>query len=231
MGITNQLARAYRVEVSIDNTNWVRFNGLNDTNPDIAPNLQDSTNYESDGWATSEVTLYAWKLALKANRQANSGVEDPAFTMARACVGQFGDAARLYVRWYRRDGIPEAWTGRAIVGVSKSKTGVADLDEWTVTFTGSGALSPIANPYAVAVAPTVVAATPAGAAAGAQVLITGSSFTGATGVKFGAVSATVFTVLGDGAIVAVVPAGSAGSAPVTVINATGTSNVLAYTRA
>ena len=35
MGITNQLARAYRVEVSTDNTNWVRFNGLNDTNPDI----------------------------------------------------------------------------------------------------------------------------------------------------------------------------------------------------
>ena len=77
----------------------------------------------------------------------------------------------------------------------------------------------------------MVAATPAGAAAGAQVLITGSSFTGATGVKFGAVSATVFTLLGDGAIVAVVPAGSAGSAPVTVINATGTSNALAYTRA
>lgn len=79
--------------------------------------------------------------------------------------------------------------------------------------------------------PTVTAATPSGAAAGAQVTITGSRFTGTTGVKFAAAAATSFTVVNDSTIVAVVPAGSAGSAPIVVTNGVGPSTALAYTRA
>jgi len=73
-------------------------------------------------------------------------------------------------------------------------------------------------------------ATPAAAATGAQVTITGTRFTAATGVKFGAVAATAFTVVNDTTIVASVPAGTAGAANVTVINAVGTSTALPYTR-
>lgn len=78
--------------------------------------------------------------------------------------------------------------------------------------------------------PAPVSATPSGAAAGAQVVILGSRFTGSSAVKFGAVSA-VFTVVNDSTIVATMPAGSAGSAPVTVTNGSGVSSSLAYTRA
>ncbi|GIT80180.1 hypothetical protein LLS1_18490 [Leifsonia sp. LS1] len=78
--------------------------------------------------------------------------------------------------------------------------------------------------------PLVKTATPTGAATGALVTITGSSFTGATTVKFSATNATAFTVISDGVIVAVVPSGTAGSAAVTVTNAAGVSNSLAYTR-
>ncbi len=80
-------------------------------------------------------------------------------------------------------------------------------------------------------APVVTSATPGGAAVGALVTIHGTGFTGATSVAFGAVSATVFTVLDDFTIVVSVPAGSAGSAPVTVVTPAGTSNALPYTRA
>lgn len=78
--------------------------------------------------------------------------------------------------------------------------------------------------------PTLTVASPEGAAAGAQVTITGTRFTAATGVKFGAVAATTFTVLNDTTIVAVVPAGTAGAANITVTNALGTSTALPYTR-
>ena len=64
--------------------------------------------------------------------------------------------------------------------------------------------------------------------------IKGSGFsgvTGAAGVKFGAVNATSYTVVSGSTIVAVVPAGTAGSAPVTVTHPTnGTSAPLTYTR-
>ena len=234
MAAVNLLARGYRFEVSADgSTNWLKVGGLNDLAPNIAPNKVDSSNYDSDGWSASEITMQAWSVAVKANRQADGGVEDPAIALIRARQGQFGDAARLYVRWYRTDGLDEAWSGRAIVELSLSKTGVADLNELTATFTGDGALTKITNPYAPGVAPVITSATPSGVAAGGQVEIVGKNFTGTvatTGVKFGAVNATSWIVLGDTTIVAVMPAGSAGSAAVIVTNATGASASFPYTR-
>lgn len=234
MGAINLLARGYRFEVSADgSTNWLKLGGLNDLNPSITPNKQDSSNYDSDGWSASEITMQAWSVAVKANRQATSGVEDPAMALVRARVGQFGDAARVYVRWYRTDGLAEAWQGRAIVEVTPSKTGVADLNEISVTFTGDGVLTAISNPYAPASVPTILSASPSGVAAGGQVTITGQNFTGTvstTGVKFGATNATSWVVVSDSTIVAVMPAGTAGSAAVVVTNATGASAAFPYTR-
>jgi len=83
---------------------------------------------------------------------------------------------------------------------------------------------------AAPVAPVVVSATPSGAAVGSMVKITGRNFTGTTSVKFAAVPAPVYSTDDDSTIYAVMPAGTAGSAPVTVTNAVGVSNALAYTR-
>lgn len=231
--MTTLLARGYRVQVSADNATWLTVTGLNDFNPSITPSLQSADDYESDGWASSEVTMQAWKVTVKANRKAEGGVEDPAFALLRARVGEFGDAARIYVRYFRKDGVAEARSGRAIVEMTPSKTGVADLNEWTVVFTGDGALAKIANPYAAASAPVIAGVTPTGAAVGAQVTITGQGFvgvTGPTGVKFGATNATTYVVLGDSTIVAVMPAGTAGAANVVVTNPSGASTAFAYTR-
>ncbi|GAA2577310.1 IPT/TIG domain-containing protein [Microbacterium binotii] len=86
----------------------------------------------------------------------------------------------------------------------------------------------------IATVPAVTSATPSGAAAAAQVTIKGSGFTGvtgATGVKFGGVNASAYTVVDANTIVAVVPAGSAGSAPIVVTSPVGASSAFAYTRA
>jgi len=84
-----------------------------------------------------------------------------------------------------------------------------------------------------AVVPTITAATPSAAAAGATVTITGTGFTSVTGaasVKFGATNATSYSVVSDTSITAVMPAGSAGSAAIVVTNAVGASAAFAYTR-
>ncbi|MER6610767.1 IPT/TIG domain-containing protein [Streptomyces sp. NPDC000927] len=62
---------------------------------------------------------------------------------------------------------------------------------------------------------------------GNQVVLTGTGFTGAGAVRFGAASA-VFTVNSDTQITAIAPPGS-GSVPVTVTTPGGTSNGLTYT--
>ena len=101
-----------------------------------------------------------------------------------------------------------------------------------MSLTGKGRVLDIANPFAgwdVSV-PTISAVSPASATAGKLVTITGTGFLGATIVKFGAVNATEFSVVNGSTILAVMPAGSAGSAPVQVTTPGGVSANFPYTR-
>lgn len=79
-------------------------------------------------------------------------------------------------------------------------------------------------------APTISTALPSGAAEAEIVTITGAYFTGTTAVTFGGTAASDFEVLSDNTLVAVMPAGSAGSAAIVVTNAAGASSSFAYTR-
>jgi len=227
------LARRFRIDVSADGTTWLQLKGVTDFNPQISPNKQDSSTYDSNGWGASEITMNSWSVDITVLRQTTAGVFDPAQELVRARVAQFGDAARIYVRWYDNSGAAEAFSGRGIVEWNRSKTGVTDLDEAKATITGDGVLSTIANPFTASAAPVVTAATPNAQVTGKTISISGQGFTGTvptTGVKVGGVNATDWTVVSDSLIVAVVPAGTAGSAPIIVTNATGASNALPYTR-
>lgn len=229
------LARRFRVDVSdlATPSSWVPFKGINDLNPPVTPNLQAADDFDTNGWSAFEKTMQAWVLTIKALRKTTAGVFDPGQELVRSKQLGFGDAARINVRWYDRNGAPEAFQGVAIVGWVPSKTGVADLDEITCTLTGDGTLAPIANPFAAAAVPVIVAATPSAVSQGGIVNITGSGFagvTGATGVKFGATNATSYIVVSDTTIVAVIPAGSAGAANITVTNGAGTSTAFGYAR-
>jgi hypothetical protein len=228
-----RLARSISVDVSTDGTTWLNLPGRVDNSPQITPNKVDSTDVDTGGFTSSEITLQSGVLTVKYNALSNGGTPNPAQELVRACVAQFGDSARLYVRWYDNDGGSDAWSARAIVEVQRSKTGVADLMEIQATFTLDGAITAISNPYSAALAPVLISATPSAVAVGGIVKITGQHFTGTvatTGVKFGGVNATSWIVVSDSTIVAVMPAGSAGSAVVLVTNATGASNSLSYTR-
>lgn len=234
------LSRKFRVDVTADLTlasGWLQLNGINDFKADDSPNLVDTSAYDTNGSGSFEKTFEDWTAAVTVFRRTDgAGVYDPAQELVRAAtVGQFGNACRVGLRWYDKNGGPEAYKGIAIVQWARANSGVKDVDAATITFTGTDLpLAAITNPGVAPVAPVVLSATPSGAAAGAQVTITGTGFTGvvpATGVKFAAVTATVAVVLSDNTIVAVMPAGSAGSAPVTVTNTVGVSNALAYTRA
>jgi hypothetical protein len=228
-----ELARRTAVDVSTDNITWFPLLGKNDVQPVINPTKQDATTYESNGWGSMEITLQTWSIVVKLFRISTGGVLNAAQQLLVGRIGQFGSNARIYVRWYDSTGrVDQSWSGLAIVEMANSKTGVADLDEDTFTFTGDGILTPISNPYAATSVPLLATATPTGQGAGKIITLSGSSFTGTTGITIGGVSvaAGAFTVQSDGLITFVVPAGSAGSAPIIVTNGTGASASFPYTR-
>jgi parallel beta-helix repeat protein len=89
----------------------------------------------------------------------------------------------------------------------------------------SGAVGYGAQYVGVVAPPVVSGVSPSSGptAGGTSVTISGSHFTGATAVYFGATAATSFMVNSDGSITATSPAGSMGTVDVTVVTAGGTS--------
>ncbi|WP_284291189.1 IPT/TIG domain-containing protein [Luteimicrobium album] len=135
------------------------------------------------------------------------------------------------MRWYERQGSDgEAYEGDALVQWAPNGGDPTGLNSVAITLLGQGAREPITNPTGEATLPALTSASPSAAAQGAQVEIRGAYLGGATSVKFGATAATSFLVVNSATIVAVVPAGSAGAANITVVTPAGTSDALAYTR-
>jgi hypothetical protein len=79
-------------------------------------------------------------------------------------------------------------------------------------------------------APTVSAVSPASAVANANITITGTNFVDVTRVTVGGTNVQMFVVTSPTSILATMPAGTAGSAPVQVTTVVGASNAFAYTR-
>jgi hypothetical protein len=234
MPAVKRLARSVAVDISTDGTTWLRLKGRTDNAPQITPNKVDSTDTDSNGFTSAEITLQSGVLTVKGNTLETAGVPDAAWELVEGCVGQFADSARLYVRWYDLDGGSRGWTARAIVEVSYSKTGVADLREVTATFTLDGAITKmtgaqITTAIGNSALPVITSAAQTGTGVGSQVQINGANFTGATSAKFGATSATQFRVVSDSVIVAVVPTGGTGSQSLTVTTPAGISTGFAFT--
>jgi cyclophilin family peptidyl-prolyl cis-trans isomerase len=105
-----------------------------------------------------------------------------------------------------------------ITAKAPAGTGAVDV---TVTTTGGTSATSAADQFSYAPLITAVTAAQGPLAGGTQVTITGSGFTGASGVKFGSLAAS-FDVVSDTQITANSPAGS-GAVDVTVTTAGGTS--------
>jgi hypothetical protein len=241
-----QLGFSYEYGVDIDLTpggapTWQPIRRASVIVPGVNPITSSAQTYDDFGAPNDQRTSESFTLAFSAlvNRLA-SGAYAPEVEMLKTYTepDAVGALAIAHVRWYDKPvaGVAnpgEAYEGYGTVGIERANTGNADTGTWNITITGQGKRIKIANPFTGwgAAAPTVTGASPSGAAAGALVTITGSNFQTATSVKFLAVAAPVFTVIGGSTISVLVPAGTAGSAPITVINPTGTSDPLPYIRA
>jgi hypothetical protein len=229
------LARRFRIDVSTDNATWIKLGAIQDFATSETPTNQAADTYDTNGYNGFEKTMTGWKLVAKFFRPTTANVpSDPGQAIVEAARFQFGTAARVYVRWYDKNGATAgAYSGLALVDWQQSKTGVADVEEITATFTGDGVLTAITNPYASPAVPVITSVTPTAQTVTNLISITGSGFIGTvvtSGVTVGGVNSTGWTVVSDNLIVAKIPTGSAGSAPIIVTNAVGASASFAYTR-
>jgi|GEM_PF-1515295 len=113
--------------------------------------------------------------------------------------------------------------GAAAGPVAVTVTATCSGSSAGVTACGTSLADP-AGQFAYLPAPVVSGLTPSNGpvSGGETVTITGTGFTTATGVFFGALPAQRFTISSDGQIAAVAPAGAGGSVDVTVTTACGT---------
>ena len=148
--LTSYLARKWRVDVNTGTTIspvWVQVKGVTNFTPGLSSTTQDSSDFDSNGWGSDEKTMLKWNLAISLLRKgADTATPDPGQEALRAKSDQFGAAGMAHVRWYDRNGGPEAYEGTGNVSWEPGGGGAGDLEPVTVNITGKGARTEITNP-------------------------------------------------------------------------------------
>lgn len=244
MTVNTDLGLSYELAIDLNLgtlaiPSWQRVRFSSAINPTHTPSMADAATYDDRGSQNQVKIGDSASLPFTVQAQRNpDGTYLPevvALLNAAKTITR-GNAAVVEARYYDTEGADYAFQGRFSVEASRQSTGNAEIGGWSFSLTSRGPVLPIANPSTALVPtadPLITSALPSAATAGDQITIHGANFTGtagATGVKVGSVNATSYVVVGDNTIVAVVPAGSAGSAPITVTRGAVTSNAFPYTR-
>lgn len=230
---------------------WKDVRRLFGYSPTGTPTTSDARTYDDFGSQSNSVDGWSWGLAFSTHvyRSLTTGEYLPEIEAlhARTLPSATDLDAEIEVQFFHKPakGAPnlhDAGQGFATVSYQRGQTAPdGQTETWNWTLTGVGAYTEIENPFGgwPGEVPLLTSALPSGAAAGAQVRVRGTGFkdsagtvlvTGAAGVKFGTVNATSYLVVSATDLVAIVPTGTAGSAPITVTSSAGASNALAYTR-
>ena len=151
--LVSTLARKFRVEVNtgtVASPTWTQVRAIADLKPDIETNLEDDSDYDSEGWQSQTKTQLGWSLELKVGRKIgfSSGVYDPGQEYLRAASTSFGQGGTVQLRWFDRTGGPEAYSGFGTVAWKPEGGDTKTLDMVTITITGSGKRTDITNPAA-----------------------------------------------------------------------------------
>lgn len=242
--LQSTLARKWKLDVNTGTVAvpvWTPVYGLNELTPQPqTPNLEDDNVYEQGGWTSKTKTALSWSLEAKLVRKTDAAsaiTYDPGQEKLRLLARAFGAAGVAHVRWYDRNGGPEAFVGFGEVSWVPDGGSQTDLETITVTLDGKSDSTIITNPDAAALPiPIVSSVTPSAgllAAGGGLIVVIGDNFmdvngnnvvTAVTGVKVTGTNALEWVVETRYRLVARYPAKAAGSYNVTVTSSAGTSS-------
>lgn len=129
---------------------WIGVFGITNFQPVLTPQLQDDSDYDSEGYQSQTATAIAWSLSLTVSRKLTRDVAptyDPGQEFLRTASEQMGEDNSVQVRWYKNDAAQtEAYDGYAAVSWSPNGGDMAALDTVGVTLTGQGKRNSITFP-------------------------------------------------------------------------------------
>ncbi|MEQ4723769.1 hypothetical protein [Nonomuraea sp. B19D2] len=155
MTLRSLLAKDWTVEINTGTTatpTWTPVRGLTEFAEEIDTETEDDSDFDGDGWASQVVTQRGWTLTLNGNRKRDADavafVPDPGQEFLRKAGHVVGPGANVHCRWYRRDGSPDAYEGRAAVDYKGAGGETTDLEPFEVELLGQGKPLEIENPVA-----------------------------------------------------------------------------------
>lgn len=147
------LARRWVVEVNMGtdvSPTWTLLPAITNFTWKADPNVEDDSTYDEGGWMSNTKTGQAWSAEATFNRKAtpDSTAYSPVHEALRAAAFAFGAASKVGIRFFDRDGLPEAYQGVALVQWEPSGGSRTALEQIKATLTGTGQLLLIDNPAA-----------------------------------------------------------------------------------
>lgn len=151
--LRSTLARKWKLDVNtgtVGSPVWTAVRAVGELKTQVESNMEDDSDYDSDGWASETKTQMKFSLECKVLRKIGVTSEnyDPGQEALRAAADQFGSGGTPQVRWYDRDGGPEAYSGFVSVSWEPEGGEAKDLDTVTIKMSGQGKRTPITNPAA-----------------------------------------------------------------------------------
>lgn len=147
--LASKLARRWAVEVKPvgDDGEYTRVRGINSFQPNLTPTMEDSTDFDNDGWSSSEKTLQGWSLTIGYIEKVGQTdqAQDPGQLILEEASDKFGGDGFVDVRWFERDG-ELAYEGNAAVQYEPQGGGPSALSTVNVTLNGNGARERIDHP-------------------------------------------------------------------------------------
>lgn len=133
---------------------WTGVFGITDFKPARDPDLQDDSDFDSEGYKSKTKTAEEWGVETKVSRKstlADATAYDPGQEFLRAKSLEFGASNSVDLRYYEMEPNgprEEAYRGQAAVTWSPDGGKMADLDMVSVKLDGQGKLTPITHPDA-----------------------------------------------------------------------------------
>lgn len=235
-----ELARTHRLDIdtaTYPTVTYQQLMGVEEVKLLEELRTEDDEVYDDSGAMREEVTGYAWRIEAKIAWSTNlagtaiDAVQAFLRSQFKALRTSAAGNAEFGIRWYHRDGLDDgnSHEGRVYVK-SWAPSGGKGRETIDIVLQGQGQITDITNP-AGSLIPTVTSIAPtSGSTAGSDqvVNIYGQHYrpggvTDVTAVDFGANPAVSFTVVSDSHVVAIPPAGLAGTVQVQVTTTAGTS--------
>jgi hypothetical protein len=145
------LARRWRMDINMgtdETPDWQLCPGITEFQPTFPPNIENSSTYDTEGWAENTKTAQEWQVEATFNRKvsADSTTYSAVHEKLRVAAFSYGAASKVGVWFYDRNGLPEAYSGKALVTWEPQGGEYTALDQVQATLTGDGILSLITNP-------------------------------------------------------------------------------------